>query len=143
MKISQSAKEKMKQFEGLRLTAYRCPAGVWTIGYGHTEGVKDGDVISPAQANVFFDNDIAKFEQQVAKLGLNLNQNQYDAVVSFAYNAGIGNLKSSTLFKKLKANPADPTIPAEFGRWVYAGGKVLQGLVNRRKWEAGRYEGKL
>lgn len=143
MKISQSAKEKMKQFEGLRLKAYRCPAGVWTIGYGHTAGVKDGDVVSPSEANALFEQDIAGFEKQIAALGLTLNQHQYDAVVSFAYNVGIGNFSSSTLCRKIRKNPSDSTIPAEFKRWVYAGGKVLPGLTNRRKWEAGRYEGKL
>ena len=141
MRTTTGTKYKIKKFEGLRLKAYVCAAGVCTIGYGHTVGVKPSDVITQAQADTFFEMDIMAVESQVTALPLDLGQYQFDAVVSFCFNVGIGNFKKSTLYKKIKANAYDPSIPAEFKKWIYGGGKILPGLVTRREWEAKRYQG--
>lgn len=146
MKISQSAKDKIKQFEGCRLTAYRCPAGILTIGYGHTgSDVTPGKNISQAEADALFNRDIDRFESQLRQtVGLvNIRQCQWDAIVSLAYNIGIGNFSRSTLLRKLKSCPDNPAIRDEFLKWNKAGGKVLPGLVKRRLWESQRYFGEV
>ena len=122
----------IKEFEGLRLKAYQCPGGVWTIGYGHTAGVKPGMLISKAQAEEYLKADLIAFERYLNGLGLALNQNQFDALVSFIYNVGTGNFSSSTLLRKVRANPQDNSIMDEFLRWVYSKGRVLPGLQRRR-----------
>lgn len=127
----------IKSFEKLELKAYKCPAGVWTIGYGHTKGVKKGDVCTEAQAEQWLKEDLSDAETAMA--GLKLNQNQFDALVSFTFNLGVGNFKKSTLYKKVKANPNDPSITDEFGKWKFANGKELAGLVRRRAAEAELY----
>ena len=119
----------IKQFEGCRLTAYLCPAGVWTIGYGHTAGVKKGQVITQEQADNFLKDDLEKYEKYVISTGLSLNQNQFDALVSFTYNCGQGNLKKLIKGRTL-AEIADAMLLYNKG-----GGKVLAGLVKRRKAE--------
>ena len=132
MKASSKALELIKQFEGLRLKAYLCPGGVWTIGYGHTAGVKSGMVITEAQAEEFLRSDIAVFEKAVNDQKLALTQNMFDALVSFTFNVGVGNFKRSTLLRKIKVNPWDNSIMDEFLRWVYSKGRVLPGLQRRR-----------
>lgn len=132
MKTSPKGIALIKEFEGLRLKAYKCPGGVWTIGYGHTAGVKPGMVISEAQAEEYLMADLIAFEKHLNGLGLALNQNQFDALVSFIYNVGTGNFSSSTLLRKVKANPLDNSIIDEFLRWVYSKGRVLPGLQRRR-----------
>ena len=122
----------IKEFEGLRLKAYKCPGGVWTIGYGHTAGVKPGMVISEAQAEEYLKADLIAFERYLNGLGLALNQNQFDALVSFIYNVGTGNFSNSTLLRKVRANPQENSIMDEFLRWVYSKGRVLPGLQRRR-----------
>jgi lysozyme len=145
MNISLKGINLIKFFEGLELTAYKCSAGVWTIGIGTTiykDGtkVKKGDIISEAFAIELFQNDIKKFEKQVSSLlTTKVNQNQFDALVSFAYNLGGGALSGSTLLKKINKNPNDGTIIFEFEKWVNAGGVKLEGLVKRRKAEAKHY----
>lgn len=141
MKTSDKIKSMIKEWEGCRLKAYRCPAGVLTIGYGHTSGVKEGMQISRQEADRLFDEDIEAFERQVRPLvyGVDLTQNQYDSLVSLAYNIGVGALRKSTLLKKVKADPNDPTIRSAFMQWVRGGGKVLPGLVKRREREAAHY----
>lgn len=139
MKISNKGIELIKRHEGLVLKAYRCPADKWTIGYGHTLNVKSTDVINKEQAEYFLRQDVKSAESDVNREKLNLTQNQFDALVSFVFNLGVGNFKKSTLLKKVKANPNDPTIKNELERWIYAGGKVLNGLVKRRKEEADLY----
>ena len=136
----------IKNYEGCRLTAYRCPAGLWTIGYGNTfyeDGtkVKQGDSISQERADKLLNAVVeTSFSPQVRRLiSKGVNDYQFSALVSFAYNAGIGNLKSSTLLKKVNANPNDATIKDEFLKWVYSGGKVLEGLKRRRTAEAALY----
>lgn len=135
--------EFLKQHEGLRLNAYRCPAGVWTIGYGHTDGVKCGDYVSVDEAEALLRADVAPVEAAVrgmaADSGVSLRECQLAALVSFAFNLGVDALRRSTLWRKVSANPADPSIANEFARWVYASGHVMPGLVNRRAAEARLY----
>lgn len=139
MKTSDKGIELIKRHEGFRSRAYLCPAGVWTIGYGHTGGVKSGDVVTEAQAAELLRADLAHAESVVNAQGLNLNQNQFDALVSFVFNVGSGNFRKSTLLKVVRSNPADLRIKAEFDKWIYGGGKVLPGLVRRRKDEGDLY----
>ena len=132
MKTSPKGIALIKEFEGLRLKAYKCPGGVWTIGYGHTAGVKPGMVITEAQAEEYLKADLIAFERYLNGLGLALNQNQFDALVSFIYNVGTGNFSNSTLLRKVRANPQENSIMDEFLRWVYSKGRVLPGLQRRR-----------
>lgn len=147
MKASDNVKDFIKGQEGLRLDAYKCPAGIWTIGYGHTgTDVRQGKHIDLAEADRLFDLDLSRFERELTDM-LNVNgikgltQGQYDALLSFAYNLGISKLRGSTLWRKVKANVNDPTIPDEFKRWVYAGGVKLLGLERRRTAEAAMWKG--
>ena len=139
MKTSPKGIALIKEFEGLRLKAYKCPGGVWTIGYGHTAGVKPGIVITKAQGEEYLKADLIAFERYLNGLGLALNQNQFDALVSFIYNVGTGNFYSSTLLRKVRANPQDNSIMDEFLRWVYSKGRVLPGLQRRRLCEMKLY----
>ena len=139
MRTSRKGIEFIKAHEGLRLDAYLCPAGVPTIGYGHTYNVKIGDRITAGQSERFLIGDLIVAETEINRYGFDLTQNQFDALVSFVYNIGAGNFRSSTLLKRLKANPNDPDIANQFKRWVYGGGKVLPGLVRRRNDEAKLY----
>lgn len=132
MKASVDAYELIKQFEGLRLKAYLCPAGIWTIGYGHTSGVSPNSFITIQEADEYLHRDVATIEMQLNKLNLILRQCQWDAIISFVFNVGIGNFKSSTLLAKIRINPDDNSIIDEFLRWVYANGKVMKGLQRRR-----------
>lgn len=135
MQLSEKGKALIKKYEGLRLCAYKCPAGVWTIGYGHTNNVKQTDIITRKQADEFFDKDIKQFEKIVLELcRVPLKQGQFDALVSFTYNVGKSAVASSTLLKLL--NQKNYSAAAnQFTRWVYANGKKLQGLVKRREEE--------
>lgn len=139
MRSSRTLIEAVKQFEGLRLTAYKDSAGVPTIGYGHTRGVRMGDRISMSQAERYLENDLRSAEYYVDKLGVAKTQGQFDALVDFVFNLGGSRLSSSTLLRKIRAKASVKDIQNEFRRWVYAGGKVLPGLVKRREWEAKRY----
>ena len=132
MKTSPKGIALIKEFEGLRLKAYLCPGGVWTIGYGHTAGVKPGMVIYEAQAEEYLKADLISFERYLNGLGLALNQNQFDALISLIYNIGIGNFQKSTLLRKARINANDNSIMDEFLRWVYSKGRVLPGLQRRR-----------
>ncbi len=150
MELSQKIKQMIKGWEGCKLTAYRCPAGVLTIGYGHTGAdVTPGKSITQAEADRLFDNDIRKFADKVAPLfsGVTLNNNQFDALVSLSYNIGSLSVKAPTLLRMVKANPNDPSIRAEFLKHVNArvNGvlKPLPGLVKRRTAEANHYFGQL
>ncbi|MTK53601.1 lysozyme [Paludibacter sp.] len=148
--VSDQCLELIEQFEcggnvTKYLTAYKCPAGVWTIGIGTTvypngQKVKPGDVATKEQAYEYLQHDLKTTEVSVDSFTTdNINQHQFDALVSFAYNVGTGALKGSTLLKKVNVNPADPTIRGEFNKWVNGGGKVLPGLVKRRAAEADLY----
>jgi lysozyme len=160
MNISERGIALIKEFEGCHkvqmdgtIKAYQCPALVWTIGYGSTiypNGQKVGpkDVITRQRAEEIFRWHVSLFENDVRNLvKVQLNQGQFDALVSFAYNVGSDididtiaeGLGDSTLLKKVNANPNDPTIANEFNKWVKANGKVLSGLVKRRAAESKLY----
>ena len=139
MKVSQTGLDLIKHFEGLSLKAYKCPAGVWTIGYG-TTGVPEarlGVVISTARAEELLAIDVDKFSRQVWVLvsDVVINQHQMDALIAFAYNVGIGAFKTSTLLKKLLQKDYTGA-SKEFLRWTKAKGKELPGLVKRRRAES-------
>ncbi len=140
MKTNAAGIRLIKSFEGYRLTAYQCPAKVWTIGYGHTgtvEGkpIKAGMRITEEKAAALLQEDLTGFEKSVKSLvKVKLTENQFAALVSFTYNVGAGNLKRSTLLKKLNAGDYKGAA-AEFTKWNKAGGIVLAGLVRRRKEE--------
>ena len=149
MKITQTAKagiDLIKSFEGFRAAPYKCSAGVPTIGYGATfypggKKVTMSDAsVTEEQAVELLANMLVSFEKYVDSYCVDtITQNQFDALVSFAYNLGPANLKSSTLLKKVNANPNDESIRLEFMKWVKAGGKTLTGLVRRREAEANLY----
>ena len=125
----------IKEFEGCKLKAYKCPADVWTIGYGHTYGVKEGDEITQQEADRLLADDVNSFTAGVQRLVTSdINRNQLGALVSFAFNLGLGNLRHSTLLKLLNAGDfvgAANQLP----RWNKAAGKVLPGLTRRREAE--------
>lgn len=135
MNISRNGIDLIKKFEGCRLTAYKCPSGVYTIGYGHTSGVKKGQRITQKEAEAYLREDVKKFENGVNKcVSVPLNQNQFDALISFTYNCGLTAFKNSTLRKKLNARDYEGA-GKELLRWNKAGGVVLEGLKRRRKAE--------
>lgn len=146
MKITPYMADRIKEWEGCRLTAYLCPAGIWTIGYGHTGAdVKPGMHIDAAKADALFRDDIDNFAALLTKMlaGTTLDQYQFDALCSLAYNIGLGALRTSTLLKKVRNCAGDPSIRTEFAKWVRAAGRVLPGLVRRRAFEAKRYFGEV
>lgn len=134
-KVNKAGLDLIKSFEGLELKAYQDSVGVWTIGYGHTEGVKRGDVITRVEAERIFEEDINKFAASVESLIHHaVTENQFAALVSLAFNVGIGNFTKSTLLKMV--NSGHPQAAAEqFLVWNRAGGQVLNGLTRRRKAE--------
>ena len=142
MKCSQEGLALIKKFEGCRLESYRCSANVLTIGYGHTGGVLETDVITQDDADKLLEEDIAKFEKYVNdNVTVELNQSQFDALVAWTFNLGVGNLRQSTMLKKL--NESDyGSVPFEMRRWNKAGGKTLDGLIRRRQAESLLFEGK-
>ena len=141
MKISASGLALIKHFEGCKLKAYKCPAGVWTIGYGSTGShVKEGMVITQQEADNLLFSDVEKFERQVDSLGISLKQYQFDALVSFAFNLGFGSLLKSTLLKKMNAGDFNAAA-LEFLKWNKAKGVVLSGLTKRREAEMRLFKG--
>jgi lysozyme len=146
MKISKRGLELIEEFEGFRPYPYKCSAGVWTIGIGTTVypyGRKVGSndpYITKEDAYRFLEADLLHREKEINSLiEVVLNQNQYDAIVSFVYNVGIGAFKKSTLLRKLNANPCDPTIAYEFSRWNKVNREVSKGLTRRRDAESDLY----
>lgn len=140
MHLSQKGLDLIKQHESLRLTAYRCPAGVLTIGYGHTgPDVTEGLTITTGQADVLLRADVRTAEAEVNRHSLSINQNQYDALVSLVFNIGSGNFRRSTLLRMLLVNPNSANIHQEWMKWVRGGGKILPGLTRRRTEELKRY----
>ena len=139
MKTSQRGIDLIKKFEGCKLQPYHCSAGVLTIGYGHTGAdVRPGTVITQATAEELLRKDLAKFEEGVARLAKKTTQGQFDALVAFAFNLGLGALSSSTLLKM--HNDGKYSEAAEqFHRWNKAAGKVLLGLIKRRAAESELY----
>lgn len=139
MKASQQAYNLIREFEGLRLQAYQCPSGIWTIGYGHTTNVVPGTAITQLQANLLLQEDITQCENILNKYNLALTQNMYDALISFIFNVGAGNFHCSALLSKIKVNPYDSSICDEFLKWIHSRGKPLAGLQRRRMAEMKLY----
>lgn len=132
MIVSDKAIALIKDFESLQLKAYLCPANIWTIGYGHTRNVKQGDEISVYQAERYLRADLVQFEQDVNRLvRVPLTQGQYDALISFVFNVGCRAFSTSTLLKKLNSRDYDGAAN-EFARWKFAKGRALPGLERRR-----------
>lgn len=130
----ETAKKLIREFEGLKLKAYKCPADVWTIGYGHTKNVEEGQVIDNDEAENFLDADAEEALKGIKSVvTVELTENQEAALISFVFNLGIGNLKKSTLLKVVNAGE-DPS--GEFLKWNKGGGVVLAGLTRRRQAEA-------
>ena len=140
MRASEICIKKLKAFEGLRTEAYYDPAGVLTIGYGHTgPDVSPGDVISEYWAEHLLRTDLYETEKAVDELDVAKTQGQFDALVSFAYNLGINRLRTSSLLKTIREGGNMRAIKREFKKWVHAGNKTLRGLETRRAWEAERF----
>lgn len=139
MTTTEFLKKKLMEMEGCRLTAYKDAAGVPTIGYGHTKGVRMGDRIAQWTAREYLSEDIAAAERQVKELNVARTEGQLDALVSFVFNLGIGRLKASTLLEAIRQGASKAQITREWKKWVYAGGKRLKGLEKRRAWEASRF----
>lgn len=134
-----AAKPLIREFEGLRLKAYRCPAGVWTIGYGHTSEVREGQEIDEVAAELLLDADLKFFAVQMAPLiKVPVTEGQAGAMLSFAFNVGVGSFRRSTLLRLL--NDGKPLNAAyEFKKWTHGGGRELPGLVRRREAEAAMF----
>ena len=145
MTINKATVNLVKKAEGLRLTAYLCPAGKYTVGYGSTfyqDGtrVKKGDTILPSEADPLLQHTLEIFGGQVAaNIRVQLNANQFGALVSLAFNIGITRFITSTILKKVNRDPSDKSIDFEFRRWNKCNGRILPGLVNRRRAEADLY----
>ena len=138
---SANALNIIKEFEGCKLTSYQDVGGTWTIGYGHTKGVTETDIISSAQAEALLVKELKQYENYVRKLvKVPLFQYQFDALVSWTYNLGPTNLKNSTMLMLLNKGRYD-LIPNEMRRWNKVNGKVLEGLVIRRDKEARLFAG--
>ena len=145
MKVNAEGYALLKKFEGCVLKAYRCPANVWTIGFGNTfyeDGtkVKEGDVITQQRADELAKYIVEQFATSIrAMIKQPLNENQFSACVSLAYNIGTGGFKKSSVLRKLNVNPTDQTIADSFRLWNKGGGGVLKGLVRRREAEIALY----
>lgn len=146
MKLDDNGYKLISGFEGISVVPYLCKAKIPTIGYGNTyypSGIKvtmNDKPISLATASWMFRTIADRFAADVDKLiKANINQNQFNAIASLAYNIGIAGLAKSTLLKKVNINPSDPTIANEFAKWNKAGGKVVNGLTKRRAVEAKLY----
>tara|TARA_R100001377_G_C3171867_1_gene103372 strand:+ start:554 stop:991 length:438 start_codon:yes stop_codon:yes gene_type:complete len=142
MNISKEGIDLIKKFEGCELTAYRCSANVLTIAYGRIKGVKEGDTCTKEQAEEWLHEELIEYESYINDMvEVSLLQNQFDALVSWVYNLGPSNLKSSTLLKVLNSGEYK-SVPEQIKRWNKAGGKVLEGLTRRRQAEALLFEGR-
>ena len=140
MKISPAGMALILQFEGFSPTAYRCPAGWWTIGYGHVLRLGEAPmVLDEAAAQALLTEDVSRVEKAMLRLiRTPLTQPQWDALVSFTYNLGAGALQRSRL-RQLVNRGEHPAVPAELMRWVWGGGRILPGLIRRRAAEAALY----
>ena len=143
LRTSAAGIQLIKEFEGFRARAYVCPAGVLTIGYGTTRNVYRGQVITEQQATHLLYQDVVHFENEVKKsVKVPLTQYQFDALISFVYNVGSGNFRSSTLLRRLN-DSGYSEVPGQLLRWNRAKGRVLEGLTRRRTseghlWNTGR-----
>lgn len=141
MKISQKGLELIKKFEGCKLYAYRCAAGVLTIGYGHTKNVKAGMAITQQQAEEFLKEDIAPIEKALNAMCVSFTQGQFDSLCSWIFNLGAGNFNSSTMKKCIVQKKPDIDVARQMVKWYNAAGKPLLGLKKRRCEEANMYVG--
>ena len=141
MRTSLQGLQLIKDFEGLRLKAYLCPAGVPTIGWGHTIGVRIGETITEAQANDYLVEDITPIEVLLNSQHINFRQEQFDALVSWIFNLGVNAFGGSTMLKYIRDNRSDEEITDQMVRWVNAGKKPLVGLKRRRIAEANMFLG--
>ena len=141
MRTSLQGLQLIKDFEGLRLKAYLCPAGVPTIGWGHTMGVKIGETITEAQASDYLVEDIAPIEVLLNSQHINFRQEQFDALVSWIFNLGVNAFGGSTMLKYIRDNRSDEDITDQMVRWVNVGKKPLVGLKRRRIAEANMFVG--
>ena len=145
MKTSGEGIALIKKFEGCRLDAYQCSAGVWTIGFGTTKGVQEGATCTQNEAETLLADDLFEFEKIVHKqVNVPLQQHEFDALVSWVYNLGGGNLSESTLLVRINddTDSSRRDIPHQIRRWNRAGGEVLDGLVRRREAEALMWQGR-
>ena len=141
MKISNTGIDLIKHFEGCELEAYKCAAGVWTIGYGHIKDVYPRMKITQEQAEEMLVHELTEYENYINDcVTVPMSENQFDAMVSWVFNLGVGNLKASTLLKVLNAGDYKG-VPEQIMRWNKAGGKVLEGLTRRRQAEADLFSG--
>ena len=142
MKISQEGLALIKKFEGCELEAYKCAAGVLTNGYGHTKGVTESMKITQSEAESMLVEELVEYEKAVLDaVTISIDQCMFDALVSWTYNLGPTNLRSSTLLKVLNSGAYDD-VPSQIKRWNKANGKVLDGLIRRREAEALLFEAK-
>lgn len=139
MKASERLLEHIRQSEGYRLRAYKDAAGVWTIGYGHTKDVQPGQRIDKATVERYLREDLSGIEEWLSKKAWCDTQGKFDACADFIFNLGLGRFMTSTLQTKIWQGAPTEEIQKEFRRWVYAGGRVMPGLVKRREWEARRW----
>ena len=142
MRVSHKGIELIKKFEGCKLEAYLDSVGVPSIGYGHTKDVKIGMKITQEEAEKFLRSDIAPIEKALNGLNINLSQGEFDALVSWCFNLGLGNFKSSTMYRFIVAKKSDLEITDQMVKWHNAGGKPLLGLKRRRCEEANLFLGK-
>lgn len=141
MTTSNQGKSLIKEAEGLRLDAYKCPAGVPTIGWGHTKGVRMGQHITLAQAEDMLVEDIAPIERLLNGMKINFRQEQFDALVSWIFNLGEGKFKGSTMYQRIIGNAGDEEISDQMVKWTYGGRQQLAGLMARRVKEANMFLG--
>lgn len=141
MRISDEGVALVKKHEGLRLKSYICPAGKWTVGYGHTRTAQAGIEITEREADMLLRSDIEIAEVCVNRHNLVLSQRMFDALVSLAFNIGCANFNKSTLLLKIKGHSPINEVRYQWMRWVHGGGKVLPGLVKRREEEWRLYAG--
>lgn len=140
MKVSNELIDKIKQFEGYRSKAYRCSAGVLTCGYGHTKGVTARTTCNKTKALAWLKSDLEPIESFLSAIPeVCKSQGRFDACADFCFNLGVNAFKGSTLLKLIQKKSSVSIIQAEFLKWIYAGGKPLEGLKNRRRWEAQRW----
>lgn len=140
MKVSNELIEKIKQVEGYRSKAYRCSAGVLTCGYGHTKGVTARTTCNKNKALAWLKSDLEPIERFLSAIPeVCKSQGRFDACADFCFNLGVNAFKGSTLLKQIQKKSSVSIIQAEFLKWIYAGGKPLEGLKNRRRWEAQKW----
>lgn len=143
MRVSKVLIKSIRRFESFRSKAYQDTKGVWTIGYGHTLNVKEGDSITRKEAEKMLQDDLKEYESYVDSLDICQNdQCHFDALTDFAYNCGIENLRTSNLLQIIRQGREESEIREEFMKWIYSGKRKLRGLALRRKWEADRYFGR-